>query len=178
MIFENQIKTDRREFLNKVTLICGNLQIPIPDWLMFVMWFETAHTLDHTIVNFQRGDNPDPNIRCYKRASGAIQFMPRTAISLGITNYDLIHMSFIEQLDYVEKYLKPYKGKYHSFVDLYLAIFYPVMVGKPDTYTIKSDIIAKQNPIFDVNNDLDITKKEIKIILRNSIPNNYRDIFY
>lgn len=177
MIFEELIKENRQEFVDKVKSICNDILIPAPEWLMFCMWFETAKTLDHQKVNFQKGDNPDPELRCKYRATGLIQFMPSTARSFGTTNWDLYHMSNVEQLDYVKKYLSTYKGKYRSFEDLYLAIFYPAAIGKPDSYTIKSDSVARQNPIFDINKDLDITKAEIRQRLFSMIPSDCRQYF-
>jgi uncharacterized lipoprotein YehR (DUF1307 family) len=42
------------------------------------------------------------------------------------------------------------------------------------SYTIKSDIVAIQNPIFDLNKDLDITKEEIQQALLKQVPNKYK----
>ncbi len=176
MIFEELIKDNKEHFLKKVKEISNYLEIS-EYWLMFVMWFETAGTLDSKIVNYQPGDNEIPLQRCRLRATGLIQFMPSTSRSLGTTNTDLYNMSNIEQLEYVKKYLARYKGKYKSFEDLYLAVFYPAAIGEPDSYTITSDIIAKQNKIFDINSDLDITKEEIRKVLFSRIPKEYKQYF-
>jgi hypothetical protein len=163
MIFETLIKENRREFISKVIAVSRNLGIK-PEWLMFAMWFETGHSLNHRIRN-KIG------------ATGLLQFMPDTAKDLGTTTDQLRDMSNIAQLSYVEQYLEQYKGRYHNFVDLYCAVFYPVAIGQPDTYTITRDIVARQNPIFDINHDLDITKAEIKQALLNQIPKNYKQYF-
>lgn len=102
--------------------------------------------------------------------------MPSTAKSLGTTTDVLLSMNNIQQLDYVLAYLRPYKGKMNNFVDVYLAVFYPTAIGDYN-YIIKKDIIAKQNKIFDINNDLDISVKEIETILRKHIPNKYKHLF-
>jgi hypothetical protein len=109
MIFEELIKENRSEFIKKVSEIAIKLKTK-PDWLMFLMWFETAHTLNHRIKN---GIG----------AVGLIQFTKSTAKYLGTTTDALVKMSNVEQLDYVYKHLKPFIGRYNSLVDLYLAIF-------------------------------------------------------
>jgi hypothetical protein len=176
MIFEELIKENREEFKVKVESMSTKLIVPTA-WPMFGMWFETAGTLDHQKVNFQKGDNPDPAKRCQRRATGLIQFMPSTSRWLGTTNLDLYHMTNVEQLDYVEKYLMTYKGKYKTFDDLYLAIFWPAAIGKPDDYKIGSKEVARQNPIFDPNKDEQITKAEVRQRLFAQIPTQYRQYF-
>ena len=164
MIFEHLIKENKNAFIGKVKEICRYLVID-PDWLMLVMWFETARTFDHRIVNKVSG------------ATGLIQFMPSTARSLGTTTEALKNMSNIEQLDYVKRYLAPYAGKMKNWLDVYCAVFYPVLIEKPDDYVITSDMIAKQNPVFDLNKDLDIHKYEIRQALQKSIPQEYKHLF-
>lgn len=164
MIFEHLIKENKGAFLSKVEEICRFLAID-PNWLMLVMWFETARTFDPAKVNPISG------------ATGLIQFMPRTARSLGTTTEALRNMSNVEQLDYVKRYLAPYAGKMKNWLDVYCAVFYPVLIGKPDSYVITSDIVARQNPIFDLNKDLDIHKWEIRQALQKSIPQQYKHLF-
>lgn len=164
MIFEYLIKENKDEFLHKVREICHFLLIE-PDWLMLVMWFETARTFDHTIVNKVSG------------ATGLIQFMPSTARSLGTTTDELKKMSNVEQLDYVQKYLSPYRGRMVNWLDVYLAVFYPVLIGKPDSAVIDRTIVARQNPVFDLNKDLKIHKYEIREALKKSIPTQYKQLF-
>lgn len=170
MIFKELIKTNREEFDAKVKLIAHNLGIPNPNWLYFVMYFETAKTLDHTI------QSPATN------ATGLLQFMPSTSKSLGTTVDKLKAMTNIQQLDYVERYLAYYKGLFKSFVDLYLAVFFPLAIGKPDDFIIetkrlKASVIAKQNPVFDLNKDQKITKAEIKKRLYSMVPDEYKAEF-
>lgn len=159
--FEEYITENKEEFINKIITISNELKIN-PNWLMFVMWFESR--LNSKEVNKISG------------ATGLIQFMPSTAKSLGTTTDVLLSMNNIQQLDYVLAYLRPYKGKMNNFVDVYLAVFYPTAIGDYN-YIIKKDIIAKQNKIFDINNDLDISVKEIETILRKHIPNKYKHLF-
>ena len=103
--------------------------------------------------------------------------MPSTAKALGTSTDGLLKMSNIEQLDYVYKYLKPYNGRMKSWIDVYLAVFYPAAIGKGDDYVIKSDLVARQNVIFDLNKDLDISVGEIKKVLQEHIPKEYRYLF-
>ena len=158
MNFEEYIKDNRNEFTEKVNNICTELRIEA-NWLMFVMWFESK--LNPQAINPISG------------ATGLIQFMPSTARSLGTTTDVLKHMNNVQQLDYVLAYLRPYKGRMKTWVDVYLAVFYPKAMGKPD-FVITPDIIAKQNKVFDLNKDLDISVKEIKTALRKQIPEKYR----
>ena len=158
MNFIEYVKENREEFTEKVAIICSQLNIK-PSWLMFVMWFESR--LNPQAVNPISG------------STGLIQFMPSTARGLGTTTDVLKRMSNVQQLDYVLAYLRPYKGRMKTWVDVYLAVFYPKAMGNPN-FVITSDIVAKQNKIFDLNKDLDISVKEIETALRKQIPEKYR----
>ena len=158
MNFIEYVKENREEFATKVADICNQLNIK-PEWLMFVMWFESR--LNPQAVNPISG------------ATGLIQFMPSTARGLGTTTAALKRMRNVQQLDFVLYYLRPYKGRMKTWVDVYLAVFYPRAMGNPN-FVITSDIVAKQNKIFDLNKDLDISVKEIETVLRRQIPEKYR----
>lgn len=161
--FLEYVKDNQSEFEKAVLQLCRFLGIE-PGWLMFVIYFETSKTFSPDIVNKVSG------------ATGLIQFMPRTARALGTTTDVLKRMSNVEQLDYVRRYLSPYAGKMKTWIDVYLAVFYPAAIGKPG-YVITSDIVARQNPGFDLNKDLDITVDEIKTALRKHIPEKYKHLF-
>ncbi len=163
MIFENLITENKSAFLTKVEKVAFYLGVK-PHELMFLMWFETARTLNHRIQNSIG-------------ATGLIQFMPATARFLGTTTEALKAMSNVEQMDYVQKHLGIFKGRYKDWVDLYCGIFWPAAVGKPDSYRITSDIVAKQNPLFDINKDTDIEKSEIRKALLKQIPTQYKYLF-
>src|SRR5690606_25639726 len=135
-----------------------------PNWLMAVMYFESAHTFSPAI------QNP------YTNATGLIQFMPSTAKELGTTVEALKNMSANDQLLYVYKYYARYKSKLKSYVDLYLITFFPIASGKPldyvlQTATLPAHLIAKQNPVFDLNKDGKITVAEIQKVMLAKIPN-------
>jgi hypothetical protein len=164
MIFDELIKQNKATFVAKVIEVANFLGVR-PEWLMFLMWFETGHTLDSAARNKVTG------------ATGLIQFMPSTARFLGTTTEQLSTMSNVQQMDYVQKHLGIFRGKYKDWVDLYCGIFWPAAVGKPDTYRITSDVVAKQNPLFDINKDTDIEKSEIRTALLRQIPTQYKQLF-
>ncbi len=165
LLYIEKVQTNRDAFAAKVIDICDKMGFN-PNWLMFCMNLETAGTMSHTILNSIG-------------AVGLIQFLPKTAADLGTTTSALRMMSNVQQLDYVYKYFTKYgyHRKIRSFEDVYLTIFWPDAVGKPDTYTITSDIVARQNPMFDLNSDLDITKLEIKTKLFSMLPAAYKPEF-
>lgn len=164
MIFENLIKQNREAFIAKVIKVAAYLKVQ-PEHLMFLMWFETAKTFNPAIQNKTT------------KATGLIQFMPSTAKFLGTTVEELKLMSNVQQMDYVQKHLGIFKGKYKDWLDLYCGIFWPAAVGKPDNYVISSRIVAKQNPIFDIDKDGDIEKVEIRTALLRQIPTVYKPYF-
>jgi len=159
LLYENKIPVSyRNAFVKKVRQISSSLSIN-PNNLMFIMHFESAGTFSPSIRN------------PYSGGTGLIQFMPATAISLGTTVNALAQMSAVTQLDYVYKYYAPYKGKLKSGEDLYLVTFFPIALNKPDSWIFRSNslsayIIAKQNPVLDLNKDMKITKKEWREALR------------
>lgn len=160
MIYEYLVTENKTAFLAKVQSICAKLGIN-PDWLMFVM--KTESGLNSRAVNRTSG------------ATGLIQFMPTTAASLGTTTGALAAMSNVEQLDYVYKYFKPYAGRIHSAGDCYAVVFFPAMIGKPDNYVLQTGslsaaLIARQNHIFDLDKNQQITAGEFRRYVLNKFP--------
>lgn len=155
MILSQYIPTSIRDaFTSKVSDIAKNLGI-VADWLMIIMFSESS--LKPDAVNPKTG------------ATGLIQFMPATAKGLGTTTTALKGMDSIQQLNYVEKYFQPYKGKYNTLEDLYLTAFYPLALSKPDTFIIGSEkgmayaaLVADQNPGVYKNSQGYITKGTFK----------------
>jgi len=154
-IYTNQVKG---EFRKKVEEASSRLKIDA-DHLVATMALETAKptnpgmgtpTFDPAIENPSSG------------AVGLIQFMPKTAMDLGTTVDKLKKMTTVEQMVYVEKYLRDYSGKMKTLVDVYLAVFYPAAIGKPDDYNLP-DWVYKQNDQFDSNGDKKISKGEIAV---------------
>jgi hypothetical protein len=127
-----------------------------PEHLMKVMKFETGGTLD------SKTKNPGSS------ATGLIQFTGKTAQAL--TGADtkaaalkiLSDMTPTQQLDYVQKYLKPFKGKINNVEDLYMAVLYPKAIGKGSEYALfkKGTEAYFKNKGLDLNKDGVITKIE------------------
>ena len=93
-----------------------------------------------------------------------IQFMPSTAVSLGTTTAKLARMSAEDQLNYVFKYFEPWKGRLRNLGDVYMAILWPLGVGKPDSFVLwekgKRPTTYRQNAGLDANKDGKITRAE------------------
>ena len=124
-------------FLNKVQSVATVLNANYIDLLAF-MYNESAGTFDPAIVNSIG-------------ATGLIQFMPTTAIGLGTTTTALAQLSRVDQMDWVLKYFNYFKfttkAPTPSLQDLYLCVFWPAAVGKPDNYVIANPgtAVATQN---------------------------------
>jgi len=160
MVYEYLVKSNQSAFLAKVIDISARLGIN-PDWLMIVMKMESG--INPAAYNANGG------------ATGLIQFMPSTAVGLGTSTGALIAMDNVTQLDYVYKYFKPYAGRLFSVTDLYLVTFFPVALGKPDNYVLQTSslsagLIARANPIFDLNKDQIITVGEFKQSVIDRLP--------
>jgi len=143
-------------FRGLVIGMCRRLVIEDPSWLLACMAFETGETFDPKIRNAAGSG-----------AIGLIQFMPPTAAALGTSTEQLAKMSPEEQLYMVEAHFKSWAGRLRSLGDVYGAILWPGMIGKPDTAVIFDREDAKrpklylQNKGLDANKDGDITKAEI-----------------
>lgn len=127
-----------------------------PSWLMSCMAFETGETFSPSVHNGAGSG-----------AVGLIQFMPGTAAALGTTTEHLAQMTAKDQLDFVAMYFAPWAGKMHSLGDVYAAILWPAMMGKPDGWIVfnKADPNHPkrylQNAGLDFNKDGVITKAEV-----------------
>lgn len=143
-------------FKAKVIEIAGRLGVS-PGYLMACMAFETGETFDPAIKNAAGSG-----------ATGLIQFMPGTARALGTTVEALADMTALEQLDYVEKYFKPYRGKLKTLEDVYMAILYPAAIGKPGSHVLfeTGSVAYEQNKGLDEDRDGNITLAEISAKVR------------
>ena len=165
LIYENKVPQSYRvPFIAKVRTISEKLAID-PNWLMAIMYFESAGTFSPSITN-------------PIGAVGLIQFMPATAKSLGTTSTSLKSMTAVNQLDYVYKYFLPYKSKITNYIDTYFAVFFPLAIGKDDEWIIQtsgisSSLIAKQNPAFDTNKDGKIKVWEVKKVMLDRLPSEW-----
>ena len=162
MYYEYLVKENKAAFLAKVAEIAAKLKIQ-PDWLMIVMKMESG--INHQLVNPTGG------------ATGLMQFMPATARGLNTSTEALKAMTNVQQLDYVYKYFAPYTGRLTSVYDLYTVTFWPVALGKPDSYVIGNNQyspakVASQNKVFDINKDQQITLGEFKQSIKNRLPSD------
>ncbi|WP_312390687.1 hypothetical protein [Chryseobacterium sp.] len=112
----------------KVVEVCKNIwgesqKIEKANMLMAVMHLETAATFDPAKKGVSGGG---------VKYIGLIQFSATTASTLGTTYDALAKMTFNEQMNYVEKYLKQKKDKMKTIVDFYLQVLKPGDVGKGD----------------------------------------------
>lgn len=146
LLFSNLVS---KLFTDKVEVIASDLPATDPNWLMFLMGFETGNTFSPSIKN--------PN----SSATGLIQFLESTAQDLGTSTAELRLMSAEQQLDYVYKYLAKKNKKFSSYHDLYLAIIYPAAIGQPDTYEL-DPVSSLANLGFDINNNKRVSVGEIK----------------
>ena len=102
--------------------------------------------------------------------------MPNTAIDLNTTTDYLRNLDEVSQLDWVKKYFKRQMGnkKISSLTDVYMAILFPSLIGKPDNSSFAdrnaegnsrsaklSRLRYRQNSGLDKNDDGIITKAEI-----------------
>ncbi len=122
-------------------------------------------------IGFESGWNKSI-VNRFTNATGFIQFMPNTAKSLGTTTDALSKMSGAEQMDFVYKYLLPFKGRLNSVEDCYLAIFWPNAVGKPDSYVIAQKDDPKTGKVFSQNPGMN----EGNFITRKSATANVRKV--
>jgi len=155
LLFENKILYNKTLFISKIKTVADYLKIPA-DWLMAVMWHESR--LKATAVN---------TISCV----GLIQFCPSTYINWGYNLLSIYLMPNVLQLDLVQKYYQPYRGKIKHPLDLFLITFYPwaFINGKlkHNNYVFGSEksqhwaeTIGKNNKGFDLNSNGVITMKE------------------
>lgn len=116
-------------------------------------------------------------------ATGLIQFMPSTALAFFYTADQIKRMTEAQkkangraacdrlatmtpedQLNYVFRYFKPWKGRLNNLGDVYMAILWPGGVGQPDSYVLWNKdtrpTTYRQNAGLDANKDGRITRAE------------------
>lgn len=122
-----------------------------PNFLMAVMSLESGGSF-----------NPSNRNGVGSGAVGLIQFMPSTAHTLGSSTSHLSSLTALEQLDFVEQYFAPFKGRINSLEDCYMAVRFPAAVGKASSFVLfKAPSIAYwHNKGLDTNKDGKITKTE------------------
>ena len=115
-----------------------------------------------------RADAHNPN----GDASGIIQFMPSTLRNVGWahTAAAFRRLSGTEQLPFVRRYYRPYKGRLDTLAAIYVANFLPALLGHagdPDfVLTAKGGPLGwaySANAGLDANGDLAITVRELEL---------------
>src|SRR5262245_50890356 len=134
-------------FRNKILQIATRLETN-PNFLMAVMSFESGGTFSPSVKN-QAGSG----------AVGLIQFMPTTARGLGTTTEELARMTAEGQLDFVETYFRPFKGRLNNLEDTYMAVLLPKAVGKGSDFVLfeRPSVAFTQNKGLDIDGDGRIT---------------------
>lgn len=136
-------------FLGAVERVSQDLGISNSD-LLTAISFETVGTFNPSIKNPRSS------------ATGLIQFIEKTAKGLGTSTAELAKMNNVEQMEYVKRYLEPYKGRMKNLGDVYMAIHWPAGVGKDDSYVMYRDgskeYTANRN--LDVSGDGTVTRGE------------------
>lgn len=163
-----------RVFRDRIHWMVEDLQMPKDEGandLMSCIAWETGETFSPSVKNGAGSG-----------ATGLIQFMPETARALGTTTAALAAMTAEDQLNYVHKYFKPYRGRLKNLGDLYMAILWPAGVGKPDSFVLWDKATRpttyRQNSGIDINKDGVITRAEAinKVMgkkARGLLPENY-----
>lgn len=143
------------EFKLELVAIANMLRMPArgEDWLMGCIAWESGETFSPSIKNMAGSG-----------ATGLIQFMPSTAVSLGTTVDKLAAMTAEAQLEYVYAYFNPFAGRLGNLGDVYMSILWPAGVGKSDDYVLWSrearPTTYRQNAGLDINKDGVITRAE------------------
>lgn len=136
-----------------------------PNWLLAVIYFETAKSFSPSKTN----SIGSVGLIQFTRDKQGVGYKTINGIKYVLT--DIAKMNFITQMDLVLEYFKEVKkttGKsLNSFLDVYFAVFFPKALNQSSTYILQTasltaSLIAKQNPIFDINKDRKITKSEIE----------------
>jgi len=149
MITGFNVVADDGAFLGAVESASQNLGINSSD-LLTAISFETVGTF--------RPDIKNPG----STATGLIQFLESTAKGLGTSTAELAQMDRTQQMEYVEKYLRPFKGRMKNLGDVYMAIHWPAGVGKDDNYVMyrKGSENYDKNKGLDVSGDGTVTRGE------------------
>jgi peptidoglycan hydrolase-like protein with peptidoglycan-binding domain len=144
------IENVSQEFKLKVVQIARELGCD-PNFLMAVMSFESGGTF-----------SPSKKNAAGSGAVGLIQFMPQTAKSLGTSTAQLAQMTPERQLDFVAKYLAPFKGRLNTIEDVYMAVLMPSAIGRGPNHVLfrRPTKAYAQNEGLDLDGDGVITVAE------------------
>ena len=144
------------EFIKELEAIARRMKTR-PEWVLALMGFETGGTYEPCKKNFVD-------------ATGLIQFIPSTARGLGTSTAQLCNMSRIEQLKWVEKYFRPFKGKMNSLENTYAAVLTGRTGWGRGAVWRSPTIQYRQNNGLDINRDGAITMQEASAKVRQYLP--------
>jgi hypothetical protein len=156
--------SDNAEFMQKVTEVAEKYQLKVDD-LLALMYKESGlnpkaqnktHPFKETeaIINGKKVKVPAGY------ATGLIQFIPETAMTLGTTTDALMNMSRVEQMEYVDKFLALVNAKGSNAGELRAKTFLPSRADQ-DVLARKGEIYYDKNAALDVNEDGVITKEDL-----------------
>lgn len=142
-------------FLPELSDVSGRLGIE-PEWLLNVIACESS------FVPSARNRLPG------QTASGLLQIIESTAMNLGTTTSAIRRMNPIDQLQLIEKFFMPFRGRMNSLADVYTATFRGFIVtggdeavAAPLRNTRKERRAYLLNKSLDLNRDGRITKGEL-----------------
>jgi hypothetical protein len=115
--------SDQANFDTQCRSICDSLGIN-PHVLMFIMYSESS-------LNPQ-AQNPSST------ATGILQWTEATAEGLGTSTADLLNMTALQQLPFVQKYFAQVNYNFKNWYDVYLSVFLPSVLGNPDSFVLPS----------------------------------------
>ncbi len=136
------------EFLREVEGMSQRLGAR-PEHILAAMSFETGGSFDPAQPNNAGGS-----------ATGLIQFMPDTARGLGTSTAELARMTPTEQLQYVEKYFEPYRGRLGDLESVYTSILSGSPHSGDEALFTQGTRAYSANSALDVNHNGVITAAE------------------
>jgi hypothetical protein len=144
--------------------------------LMTVMSFESGGTMSPA------ARNPDSN------AVGLIQFTKVACDQLHTTQDALAALSAEEQLDWVQRYLEPQRGRLRTVEDAYMAVLLPNAIGRGDDFIVfhRPDVVRtkdderaalwyEQNKLLDQDKDGTVTRAEATAPVRDALARARRE---
>lgn len=152
-----------RDFVKEAVRVAENNNLD-PEDLFAVMDFETGGRFTADTTNAAGSG-----------ATGLIQFMEETSQDMfGKSTEELAQMSEIEQLEYVDRYIKNRRQEYgqlDNIDDLYMSVFWPDAIGEDEDFVLidqeSRPKAYKQNRGLDKDNKGYITKGDAIRRVRN-----------
>ncbi len=152
-----KILRNHPNFWTELQLVAERLETQ-PAWLLNVMAIESM--FNPSARNSQPGQT----------ATGLLQFIETTAQSMGTTTAAIRRMNPVEQLNLVERYLTPFRGRLNNMADVYMAVFRGfILEGENSSVVAPLDNSKKEQRIYslnrwlDLNGDAKITKGELAL---------------